>query len=244
MRNKKTRIAVLIAVILVAIGAVIYGIWNRLNRPTPIPAGQSSAAPTSHTPTTFPSDRAWPAECPTNPQPIADPVQFTLLAQHRQLPMISVGRDADGAAGAPPGDQPETIAWFNEGPRVGSAAGQVVLTSHTYHLGGAFGNELNDGLLQIGDVILINDAAGNAACYSYSGSAHVLVAEYDPDSDLVYSYDSSPRFALVVCSDYTPGGDTLGRMIYYGELMTQNSTGQQTADSGQTGTSMMAGGNR
>ena len=48
MRNKKTRIAVLIAVILVAIGAVIYGIWNRLNRPTPIPAGQSSAAPTSH----------------------------------------------------------------------------------------------------------------------------------------------------------------------------------------------------
>lgn len=227
MRNNKVRIIAAIAVLLLVIGLVAYGVTrNRQQDSTssPVDSTTHSVIGTSGSvPAPEPSDSNWPAECPTNPQPITDPVSFRVLNHDIDLPMISVGLDADGAAGAPPGDESHMVAWFDQGPAVGSQIGKVVLTSHTYQFGGAFGNELNNGLLALGDVILITDSSGAAACYSYSGNAHIFVADYDPYSDIVYDYEGKPQFALVVCSDYTPTGDTLGRIIYYGDLM-----GEQT----------------
>lgn len=94
-----------------------------------------------------------------------------------------------------------------------------MLSSHTFQYGGALGNQLNNGLLSLGDIVKISGSDGSAACYRYSGSTHVMVADYDPTSDILYDYYGDPKFALIVCSDYTSGGDALGRMIYYGDLI-------------------------
>lgn len=161
-----------------------------------------------------------PASCAAHPAPIADPVTLTLVRQGKTLPMLSLGKDATGAAGAPPGNASHTVAWFNEGPKVGSDKGKVLLTSHTYRFGGALGNELNNGLLSPGDIVMITGSDGSNACYRYASSLHIIEAQYDPYSTVVYDYAGAPQFALVVCSDYDKSGNPLGRMVYYGDLIT------------------------
>lgn len=160
-------------------------------------------------------------DCPADPQPIANPVYMTLVSQRFQLPMISLGLDADGAAASPPDNQGYTVAWFNQGPLVGSRQGRAVLTSHTFFRGGALGNELNTGLLAAGDIIRFSDAEGNAACYRYSGSLRIVAADYDPESDVLYDSSGAPQIGLIVCSDYTSSGEALGRAIYYADLVTE-----------------------
>lgn len=248
MRNNKVRIVALVAVLLLVAGLIAYGATRNRQTDSTQPAltTASSIVPTSEAaPPPEPSSDNWPAECPTEPHPITNPVSFRVLSHDIDLPMISVGLDADGAAGAPPGNESHMVAWFNEGPAVGSQVGKVVLTSHTFQFGGAFGNELNDGLLEVGDVILITDASGESACYSYSGNTHIFVADYDPDSDIVYDYEGEPQFALVVCSDYTATGETLGRIIYYGDLMGKQpevEVGQGTTEEPAAQASAVVGG--
>lgn len=164
-------------------------------------------------------DTTVPVGCPTDPQPIPNPVSVELVGHNISMPMLSLGLDADGAAEAPPGEASHTVAWFNEGPAIGSDEGKALLTAHTYRQGGAIGNELNNGLLTPGDVIKFVDESGAAACYRYSSNLRILEADYDPDSDIVYDYDGDPEFALVVCSDYDNHGNPLGRLIYYGQLI-------------------------
>lgn len=219
MRNSKTRIIAIIAVLALTLGLAGYGLLR--NQSTE--AASDSAAPSTPSTTTQPPAATAPADlpagCPADPKPIDDPKFMQLIEHGLEMPMLSLGQDGDGAAAAPPGDEGYTIAWFNEGPKVGSEIGKVVLSSHTFQFGGALGNDLNDGLLSDGDIFLISDAAGNSACYRYSGSLHIMVNDYDPDSDIVYDYSGAPQLALVVCSDYTLAGEALGRIIYYADLI-------------------------
>lgn len=192
----------------------------RMNRKTHV---SDAPSPTIVAPTPTPTvEVTLPEGCPTDPQPLTgSPVSLTLLDHdNRTLPMLSLGLDESGqAAAAPPGNEPETVGWYNEGPVVGSDMGKVLLTAHTYQHGGAIGNDLNNGLLSPGDVIKITDDTGASACYSYSSSLHVLVEEYDENSNIIYDYSGAPMLAIVVCSDYTPLGDARGRMIYYADLL-------------------------
>lgn len=222
--GKKTRIVAMVIALLLGLGALGYGLLRQS------PDSQTPQAASSPTPsvviqgTVHPSElpSGLPEGCPSNPQPIDDPVLMTLVTQEREMPVISVGLDESGlAAAAPPNDEGYTIAWYNKGPKVGSDMGKVVLSSHTFQFGGALGNELNEGLLEIGDVIKIADEMGNTACYRYSGNAHIMVADYDPYSDIVYDYEGRPQIAVVVCSDYTITGEALGRVIYYGDLISE-----------------------
>lgn len=213
----------LVAVIVVAL--VWFGItWVQRDdtSSTAIPSGltnvpsvvvETSAAPTE-------LETAVPVGCPANPGPMTNPVSVELVGHAITMPMLSLGLSAEGAAEAPPGDASHTVAWYNEGPALGSDAGKALLTAHTYQQGGAIGNELNGGLLSVGDVLKFVDASGAVACYRYTSNLRILEAEYDPDSDIVYDYDGDPEFALVVCSDYDSSGVPLGRMIYYGTLIT------------------------
>lgn len=189
----------------------------------------SRRQPTAHLrPPTPPNLTPLGIDCPTDPEPITDPVRIELVGHGLDMPIIQVGRDAEGAPASPPPDAGYTIAWWQEGPLVGSSQGKVVLTSHTFQFGGALGNDLNNGLLAAGDVIRISDAQDNAVCYRYAGSHHVLVADYDPGSDILYDWDGDPQFAMVVCSDYLPSGEALGRIIHYADLV----TGPLTLDQG------------
>lgn len=174
-----------------------------------------------------PEPTAVPLGCPSDPQPLTNPVSMTLISQQLELPMISLGLDAEGAPAAPPGNEGYTVAWYNGGPLIGSDHGRAVLTSHTFHRGGALGNDLNNGLVKVGDLIKFTDAYGNTACYRYSGSLRILVADYDPESDVLYDFSGAPQLALVVCSDYTSSGEALGRVIHYADLVTESIAGTE-----------------
>ncbi|WP_175956563.1 class F sortase [Schaalia sp. Marseille-Q2122] len=164
------------------------------------------------------------ANCDLTPQEIHDPTRLILLRHNRELPIMSLSRDATDAAGAPPISEPYTVGWYNEGPKLGSHQGKAVLTSHTYHTGTALGNELNNGLWTTGDIIKVEDSAGHNACYTYRDTLHIMVEDYDPNSTIVYDTANAPMFAMVVCSDWDPHGNPLGRMIYYADLITTTHT--------------------
>ena len=208
-------IAAIVLVLLLAVGLVFL---NYQNKSTPTPqttVTQTPVAPSSETPTHIPP----PAGCPDVPAEVTRPTKFEVFGKGQTFKVISVGL-VDGAAEAPPPNEGYTIAWWEDGPKIGSQEGKVVLSSHTFQYGGALGNDLNNGAWDVGQVIKISDDAGNSACYSYSERLHVKVADYDPDSNILYDFeDPRPRFALVVCSDYTLRGEALGRMIYYADLI-------------------------
>lgn len=225
MRNRATKIIIAaVAIAVLVIVAVIVFVTRpkdtNTNDPAfslpPTPVSRSTPADTSKST----SPQAVPDGCPSDPKPITNPSKFEVVGKDQQLKMMTVGVDDTGAAGAPPGNEGYTVAWFNGGPEIGSRIGKVVLTSHTFRFGGALGNELNNGAWQPGQVIKISDDAGNSACYRYTNSLHILVKDYDPNSTILYDYETpKPEFAIVVCSDYVPGGDAEGRMIYYADLI-------------------------
>lgn len=202
----------------------IWGLWvNKL--PQEEASVLSEGADSVVRPTTPPPPKedllaaAEAAGCDLSPGEISFPTSMTMIKDGRELEMMTLGRDETDAAGAPPIKDAYVVGWFHEGPKLGSAAGKAVLTSHTYFKGRAFGNELNEGLWNPGDIVKFSDDKGNNACYSYSSNLHILEENYDPDSDIVYDQQSKPMFALVVCSDWDPYGNPLGRVIYYGDLL-------------------------
>lgn len=234
--RRKTRIAlIVVAVVVVAALAVAAGRFFQRDTSEPAVTPEPTTptpTQTSQTPTVDPL-----AGCPSAPEQITDPISMTLLDHDLEMPMLSLGLDEAGAApAAPPGNEGYTIAWYDQGPLLGSTQGKAVLSSHTFQYGGALGNDLNDGLLSDGDVVLVGGSDGSSACYRYSGSTHVMVADYDPASDILYDEQGAPQIALVVCSDYAPDGEALGRMIYYGDLVTGDPAGDDTA-SGEAATS-------
>lgn len=133
-------------------------------------------------------------------------------------PVRSLGLDADNAAAAPPKDEPRTVAWYNRGPRPGSDKGKVVLSIHTYHKGGALGNELRDpgAGLRKGDLIRLSDSSGDQACYRYDHVAKVMVKDYDPSSDIIYDNTGKPMVVIVICWDYNRSDKQWdSRLLFY-----------------------------
>nr|WP_076389675.1 class F sortase [Vaginimicrobium propionicum] len=220
MRKRIGRIIAVVVLLIALLAVGIYGLnMLRSNKNTKI---QPSSAPVASASADSTIEADLLAGCPTDPKPIGDPVKFEIAGTDRSLPIVSLGLDADGAAQAPPTDQPYTIAWFNEGPRPGSDQGKVTLSSHTYRFGGAFGNDLLNGELKGGEIIKISDADGNLACYKYVSSTHIMEADYDENSDILYAETGDPQIALIVCTDPTSTGEWLGRMIYYADLVKGN----------------------
>ena len=209
--NGKLGKALALIVVLILIGAgVLFAVNNQKAQPS---------APITQTPTT-----EIPEGCPAHPDVVENPTQFLVLGTDNPMKMLSLGLDENGAAAAPPVNEGYTVAWYNEGPKVGSTQGIATLTAHTNYYGGALGNDLQNGAwTENQTVVKISDDEGRSACYRYSGSEHIMVADYDKDvnSHLIYDEEGDPRFALVVCSDLTNDGtyEFLGRIIYYGKLI-------------------------
>lgn len=210
MNGKLGKALALIVVLLLTGAGVLFAVNNQKVQPS---------APITQTPT-----REIPESCPAHPDVVENPTQFLVLGTSTPLKMLSLGLDADDAAATPPPNEGYTVAWYNEGPKVGSSQGIATLTAHTNYYGGALGNDLQNGVWTEGEtVIKISDDEGRSACYRYSGSEHIMVADYDKDVNghLIYDDEGDPRFALVVCSDLTNDGtyEFIGRMIYYGNLI-------------------------
>lgn len=213
MSGKIGKAAALLVILLLIVAGAIYALNNR-KVDTPTPANVQT-----------PTQPAIPEGCPTTPDVVDNPTQLLVVGTDTPLKMMSLGLDSEGAAQAPPPNEGHTVAWFTGGPKVGSPEGMATLSAHTYRYGGGLGNDLINGAWTEGETIIkISNDEGKSACYRYSGSKHLWVADYNPEvnGDLIYDDEGSPRFSLTVCSDYPDNGSdvTLGRMIFYGDLIT------------------------
>lgn len=160
--------------------------------------------------------------CDLTPEPIAEPTAVVLPRQKRTLSVISLGIDPkENAPAAPPESQTETFAWYNGGPLVGSEKGKILLSGHTYSdATNGIGNQLLAGLLEPGDLIKVSDSDGNTACYRYRDKTHLLVKDYDPNSNLVYDNESKPELMFFVCDNFN-GKDWDGRQMFHADLLTE-----------------------
>ena len=130
-------------------------------------------------------------------------------------PVMSVGTDANGAAGAPPKSASHTTAWWTGGPRVGSSQGKAVLTIHTYRNGGALGNSMASNF-NTGSIVRLSDSSGRTQCYQLVKRTKVWVKSYDPNSNAVYDNSGRPQIVIVTCWDFnwsTQNWDS--RLLYY-----------------------------
>lgn len=168
---------------------------------SPASASSTSSTGTSSSPTA--STTTLPAGCDATATPIT-PTRVTIKRMGVDSPVLSLGLADDGSPATPPFSQPQTMGWYNLGPRPGAAKGKAVLTAHTFHDGGALGNKLydQDSGLKAGDVIALSDARGHTQCYRYTAASKVDVASYDPNSTVIYDANSSPELAIVICWDY------------------------------------------
>lgn len=177
--------------------------------------GDTASAAAS--PSTSPAVSSTPSGCMADPRPIT-PTTMTIDRMKVSSPVVSLGLDADNAAAAPPKDEPRTVAWFNRGPMPGSDKGKVVLSIHTFHNGGALGNELQNpssGLAK-GDLIRLADSSGEQVCYRFDHVAKVMVKSYDPSSTIIYDNTGRPMVVIVICWDYNaPDKQWDSRLLYY-----------------------------
>ncbi|EEH63879.1 hypothetical protein HMPREF0044_0898 [Gleimia coleocanis DSM 15436] len=224
------KIVATVLTILLLIGATIFTLNYNGKPPQPSAAlikklkampAASLVAPQKPAPPTF-REKVTALGCDLTPQEFIDPVKVELVEAGKTLPLISVGLDETGLApGVPPLSERQMFAWYNEGPKLGSAHGKVLLTGHTYADGVGIGNELLAGLVKPGDILKISNAAGENACYRYRENLHIVVAEYDEDSDAVYDDFGTPTVAMMVCDDWDPNtASYLARKVFYSDLLT------------------------
>lgn len=224
--NRKWRIlAIVLAVVLVIAGGIAIFVQNRGSDDE---AGSSGGAGASVAPltatgvapaaTSAKPTLPVPAGCMTKPTPIV-PTKYSIDRLNVSAKVLSVGLDADGAAGAPPRDDPSSWAWFNQGPKAGSSQGHVILTGHTYHRGEAIGNRLNDSKRGIrkGDIIRLSDNAGHTVCYRYTHTVKVWVKDYDPNSTILYDDNGPSEAVIVACWDYVQGKGHESRLLFYAD---------------------------
>lgn len=178
------------------------------------PTASPSATPRTPTPPTASATATAPPPggdrpthavvCSPTAAPMASPRRLIMARTGVSAPVISVGTDASGAAGAPPKNQSRTVAWWRNGPKIGSDRGQAVLTIHSYRNGGALGNEMYAGGEKwvVGDVIQIVDGRGNVACYRLRAITKLWVSDYDPRSTVLYDDAGDPRLVIVICWDF------------------------------------------
>lgn len=162
--------------------------------------------------------------CDLTPSEFVNPISIELGKDGKVLPMISLGMDETGLApGVPPLHERQMFAWYNQGPKLGSAHGKVLLTGHTYADGlGGIGNELLAGLIKPGDIIKVTNAAGENACYRYRENLRIVVSEYDENSDIVYDNVGAPTVTMMVCDDWDGGSQSyLSRKVFYSDLLTE-----------------------
>lgn len=182
----------------------------------PTPAPVSTPAMPAPTPVQTPSATPAPKTCTTSDGGFVAS-SMKIESYNMTSHVLSLGQDSSGAAAAPPKNDKNGTGWYNRGPKPGSDKGNVVLTIHTWHQGGALGNRLLNNTPSVGSKFVMSDSKGNQACYSYTGKKKIAVSDYDPDSDILYNDHGKPQIAIIVCDDYAGPDDWRSRVIFYAE---------------------------
>lgn len=96
MTKPRTLIAIGAVVLALLLGLLIHGLVRE--RPSSLPQAADSPPAAAHSPNVTPLG----IDCPTDPEPITDPVRIELVGHGLDMPIIQVGRDAEGAPASPP----------------------------------------------------------------------------------------------------------------------------------------------
>ena len=222
-RRYRIQSFIIILVTMLAAGAILFYQWFVFQT-----SGTLSKAPVWEpgmvvTPPEVPEPEATTLaqyQCPTSENVPFVPTTFAIPSKDISMQVLSLGLDGNGAAAAPPDNEHRILSWFNLGPEPGSSQGQVLLTGHTFKNSMAIGNELNAGLLSPGDVVVLSDDDGHSACYQFTHDLKFWLADYDPQSNLIYDNYGDPRMAIIVCADWawnSPNSDS--RIMYYFSLL-------------------------
>lgn len=214
---------------LLVVAGIVALMFLRPQTPTVAPAPAptlTSNIPGS--PTAPSSPAAQPAESTPPPAALAGcqapdatgfvPTRFTMSNPVADEPVLALGLDGDGNIAAPPKNLPRTASWWNEGPRPGSEQGKAVLSIHTYRNGGALGNEMFAGgasAMRPGDLITLTDDAGRKACYEFVDATRVMVADYDPDSDVMVDFNGEPMVVVVICWDFNKKTEDWDSRVFF-----------------------------
>ncbi|MGL5406090.1 MAG: class F sortase [Propionibacteriaceae bacterium] len=149
------------------------------------------------------------------------PTRFSIPQRGISEPVITVGREADGAVGSPPKDQRFTVAFWDESPKPGSTKGHVITTVHTWNGDIALGNVLADKEkgLQSGDIIQLSDGK-TTVCYRYTDKQKISVATYDSSSNIWLNPEGPAKLTIMICWDYNSAiQDWDSRYIFFGDLV-------------------------
>ena len=132
------------------------------------------------------------------------PIQLAIPKLGVSANVVGVGQDPDGAMAAP--DNPDEVAWYTLGPGMG-VPGNVVFAGHVNWDGRlrVFG-QLSS--LQVGDAVLIVDAAGNGYQYLVE-SSQWFRAEGAPVEE-IFAQSAEPTITLITC-----GGEFLAATREY-----------------------------
>ncbi len=225
LKNRKVQIGIAAAAILLAAALTLVWIFQPKNNSdasanpstaaTPSTSADGTAATTS---SSDPSASASPGACVAPDEAGFEPVRYSIERLGVDANVVSLGHEEDGAIAAPPKDEPKTASWWNEGPKVATNAGQVVLSIHTYQKGGAVGNQLYEGgtsQLQEGDVLKLYAADGRVACYKYTEAKKIAVSDFKPDSDLLERRTGDPTLAIIVCWDHNDSNNEWDSRVFF-----------------------------
>lgn len=115
----------------------------------------------------------------------------------RVLPISGQGGEL-----VPPVD-PQVLGWWQEGRRVGAAAGAAVITGHTVHTGGGALDEL--GTLRRGDTFTVVTEAG-AIVYLVRWQHDYPTSELAARAHRLFGQGDFHRLLLVTCSGWNGHG--------------------------------------
>lgn len=226
--SKRNRLIAILAAVVVVVLVVGIGLWMAQPTDQAPTAGNSPSAPaaTASVPAPASPDPSKSLECTTTTQGF-EPVRYTIEGSMTvDEKVLSLGTDEKGNIAAPPPAQKRTASWWNEGPKPGTP-GKAILSIHTYHNGGALGNELFDGgksQLKDGDIIKLYGGQGEVACYKYTEAKRIMVSDYDENSDVMIDFEGDPELAMIICWDYDKNVDKKkadpwkSRVFFYGTL--------------------------
>lgn len=227
----------MLAVVAVLVATGVSGAVLMTRDDEPGPTAEPSSVTTTPTPTPTPSPtvtadpakrvaagvviRKRPSCLMQAPRPIT-PVRIAIPNVTRSAAVLALSRDQYGIPGVPPVSDSGKLAfgWDAPGLRPGVAAGNAIMTAHTYPDGSALGNRLMAGL-QEGDRMTVFGPGKAQLCYRVFDRVQI---PFNASGQWFYDDVGPHDLVFIVCSGTRLGpGEWTHRTIWYNRLVRQSS---------------------
>ena len=234
----RNRTLVVLAVVAVLVTTGLSGAWLMTRDEEPGPSAERFSVTITPTPTPSPTVtpspdpakriaagvtiRKRPSSCQVQePRPIT-PVRIAIPDVTRGAPVLALPRDGFGIPGVPPVSNSGKLAfgWDAPGLRPGVAAGNAIMTAHTYPDGSALGNHLLAGL-QEGERMTVFGPGKEQLCYRVFDRVEI---PFNASGQRFYDDVGPHDLVFIVCSGTRLGpGEWTHRTIWYNRLVRQTS---------------------